>query len=106
MENNIIKEVAMEMLVDSLKPLKNIEGTRSLEMITDDLNRKLIDTATIIRNNRFELEFNKVSMEIKFRTTFSNQTINKDFMDEMMTIDQSKNWVESNLRNYFYLNER
>ena len=93
-------QMKAQLTVDNLKvalaPLENIQGIRSLNSIISQMegSSKITNSATILRNNRFELEFNFNSKEIIFNTTNSNQTINSEYINEMMLINQSRYEIE------------
>lgn len=98
------KERMMELLVENLerglKPFiqKEVEGLRHLDDILEDMDEEFFSETTIFRNKQFVLTFDKKDRKLLFLTTFSNQTIDNNYINEVNFIHQNKMMVEFTLR--------
>jgi hypothetical protein len=103
MDKKEMIEFAKQNLVEAMKPLKGIEGLRSPEQVIRDIEdgsgqpNSFFTSITILRNKRFELEYEAAEEGIVFSTCFSNQVVTEEYSNEMLTIYQKKNWIESNV---------
>ncbi|PED64049.1 hypothetical protein [Priestia megaterium] len=67
-----------------------LQGVRSLEDIQEQIGESEMFTpeVVVIRNNQVELVFVKKTQEIEFRTTYSNQLIDREYMNMVLRISQ------------------
>ena len=62
--------------------------TREYYLIEDDIKASYIPYVTLINNDKFKVEYQMHSKEIKFETTYSNQSITDEFIAQMMEIQE------------------
>ena len=76
---------------------KNIDG-KIKDLLTD-----IGDTETFYRDHKFavELKFENGISEVSLNTTYSNQKINKDFIDEMNNLLK----LVEEINDYIFLNK-
>lgn len=89
MENENYYEMAYEHLGYALKEMEKagLIGIRKFEWVIDDLDFKYTSEVTILRNERFEVFYNKKTDDIEFATTYSNQKIDDDFLNQLQIIN-------------------
>jgi hypothetical protein len=95
------KQFFVDQLVAALENLKNygVKGVKPVERILEDVEHGMIVwEAQILRNDNFELVFNNKEQKIEFRTTYSNQVIDREFINQLMVIEQNKGHIESLLQ--------
>lgn len=68
----ILKTLATKFDTSNLNPFDRIER---------DLNCTFSDDAYFLRNNQFELSYNKKTKQLELETIYSNQAINQEFVD-------------------------
>lgn len=98
MNNKEIIAFAIERLEEVLGKLKDVKGVRGTEELVGNLESKYSTSFSVIYNDSFELTYIKSKGEMEFKTTYSNQTITPEFMNEMMLINQVQMVVASNLK--------
>lgn len=92
------KTFILEMLEEALKEISNIKGVKHIKRIEDEIGSIFDDEVTVLYNKQFELVYNKELRSIELRTTFSNQIVSKEYMDEMMWLYQKKGAIEMQLQ--------
>lgn len=99
MNNEQMVEFALDNVQTAMKGLEGVEGVRRTKRIIEEIkiNDDLMEI-TILHNMRFEMHYSPRTKKIEFSTTYSNQDITDEYMNEMMTINQAKNLIESNIR--------
>lgn len=82
----------------------NIQGVRSFSEIYEQIEEKALfaPEVVIIRNSQIELVFFKKTQQIEFRTTHSNQLIDKDYMDMILRISQVQASIGSLIKSIIY----
>ncbi|MGG1916085.1 hypothetical protein ABFY54_29210 [Priestia megaterium] len=97
------KKIKEEM--DYLKST-GIQGVRSLEDILEQLEESEMFTpeVVLIRNNQIELVFVKKSEEMQFRTTYSNQLIDREYMNTLLRISQIQDSIGSLIKTIIRIN--
>lgn len=87
-------------LYEELKNLKSfsteISGVKKLSKIIEELfDGGFNGEVEVIKNNQFELVYLLDEEKVEFRTTFSNQVIDQNYMNQMMMINQRQSIISS-----------
>lgn len=76
--------------------------TRHIHLIKRDIESAwMIPKISLIRNDNFEVEYNANTKEIRFSTTYSNRTIDDNFMNQMLEIQDMLPLMEEAM-NYIF----
>lgn len=100
MINNFVKK-----LENVLNELNNegIHGTRNFISISSDYENRYCKDVQILRNDSFELVFNKKENEVQLFTTYSNQLIDDEFIHQLKLINDQKGAINTFLQTIFSL---
>lgn len=82
-----------DMLISQLERELIIIGGKIVEEITEEIQESE-DPTVILHNDQFELAFNPKKNEVQFSTTYSNQDIDQNWIDELLILNQSKAKIE------------
>ena len=96
--NNQI-EVAVEKLNVALSALESVQGVNSINQIKERFEAHMFMlTVPVVYNNQFELEYHKEAQTLTFSTTYSNQVITPQWMEQLNLLNQNKDAIEVALR--------
>ena len=105
MDKKQLLEFATERFTEEMEKLSHITGVRSCAVVLKDIRETdaFYHRITVLYNNNFEVAFNTEESKMEFKTTYSNQTIDNEYMSEMLTINNSLRVLESHIKNIIHI---